>query len=39
MKGVSFLAQYFINDNFPSGWYLTSPPIITVNWEADSGEQ
>ena len=35
----SFLAQYFINYNYPSGWYLTSAPIITANWEADSGEQ
>jgi hypothetical protein len=34
-----FLMQYFINYNFPSGWYLTSAPIITANWEADSGEQ
>jgi len=34
-----FLAQYFINYNFPSGWYLTSAPIITANWEADSGEK
>ena len=35
----AFLAQYFINYNFPSGWYLTSAPIITANWEADSGER
>ena len=34
-----FLMQYFINYNFPSDWYLTSAPIITSNWEADSGEQ
>ena len=34
-----FLAQYFVNYNFPSGWYLTSAPIITANWEADSGEK
>ena len=26
--------QYFANYNFPSGWYLTSSPIITANWEA-----
>ena len=31
------LLQYFINYNFPSGWYLTSAPIITANWEADEG--
>ena len=34
-----FLMQYFVNYNFPSGWYLTSAPIITSNWEADSGEK
>jgi hypothetical protein len=34
-----FLMQYFINYNFPSGWYLTSAPIITANWEADSGNK
>ena len=34
-----FLGQYFINYNYPSGWYLTSAPIITSNWEADSGEK
>ena len=21
------------------GWYLTSAPVMTANWEADSGEQ
>ncbi len=34
-----FLAQYFVNYNYPSGWYLTSAPIVTANWEADSGNQ
>jgi hypothetical protein len=28
--------QYFINYNFQGGWYLSSAPIITANWEADS---
>ncbi len=28
--------QYFINYNFPKGWYLASAPIIIANWEADS---
>ncbi len=28
-----FTWQYFINDNLPEGWYLTSAPIITANWE------
>lgn len=32
----SFLFQYFINYNMESGWYLTSTPIITANWESDS---
>ncbi len=35
----SFLGQYFINLNFPKGWYLSSAPIITANWKADSGQQ
>jgi hypothetical protein len=34
-----FTWQYFINYNLPKGWYLTSQPIITANWEADSGNQ
>lgn len=34
-----FLAQYFINYNLKKGWYLVSAPIITSNWEADSGEK
>ena len=36
-----FTWQYFINYNIPdsNGWYLTSAPIITANWEADSGNQ
>lgn len=31
-----FLFQYFINYNLPEGWYLSSAPIITANWNADS---
>lgn len=34
-----FTWQYFINYNLPNGWYLTSAPIITANWEADSGDR
>ncbi len=30
------LVQYFVNYNLPNGWYLTSAPVITANWEADS---
>jgi len=31
-----FTWQYFVNYNFEDGWYATSAPIITANWEADS---
>jgi len=31
-----FLLQYFVNYNLPNGWYLTSAPINTANWEADN---
>lgn len=31
-----FTWQYFINYNFSHGWYATTAPIITANWEADS---
>ena len=36
-----FLFQPFINYNFPDvpGRYLTFAPIITANWEADSGDR
>lgn len=34
-----FLFQYFINYNLSDGWYLSTTPIITANWEADSGDQ
>jgi hypothetical protein len=30
-----FLLQYFLNYNFESGWYLSSAPILTANWDAD----
>ncbi len=32
-----FTWQPFVNYNLPDGWYLTSSPLITANWEADSG--
>ena len=35
----NFLIQPFVNYNFPQGFYLTSAPIITANWKADSGDQ
>ena len=31
-----FTWQYFINYNLADGWYLTSAPVITANWEANS---
>ncbi len=34
-----FLLQYFVNYNLKKGWYLTSAPIITANWEANSGDR
>ncbi len=30
----SGVLQYFVNYNLPKAWYLTSAPIISVNWEA-----
>jgi hypothetical protein len=27
--------QPFVNYNLPDGWYLTTSPIITANWEAE----
>ena len=35
----AFLTQPFVNYNLPHGWYLSSSPIITANWEASSGNQ
>ncbi len=34
-----FTWQYFVNYNFDDGWYLTSAPIMTANWEADSDDR
>ncbi len=34
-----FLAQVFATYNKPSGWYYTSAPIFTANWEARSGQK
>jgi hypothetical protein len=36
-----FLVQPFVNYNIPDGdgWYLSSSPIITANWEADSDDR
>ena len=38
-KDVSqLLLQPFVNYNLPGGWYLTSSPIVTVNWNATGGK-
>ena len=34
-----FSFQYFINYNFKNGWYISSTPTITADWEADSDER
>lgn len=31
--------QPFFNYNFDQGWYITTSPIITANWEAESDNQ
>jgi hypothetical protein len=31
----AMLLQPFLNYNLPAGWYLSSAPIITANWQAD----
>jgi hypothetical protein len=33
------LMQPFVNYNFPEGFYLTSAPILTVDWKADSSDR
>jgi hypothetical protein len=33
-----FLLQPFINYNFQHGWYVTSAPIVTIDWTADSDD-
>jgi hypothetical protein len=34
-----FVGQYFVNYNLEGGWYLSSSPVITANWEADSDQR
>lgn len=34
-----FEFQYFINYNFPHGWYITTQPIITADWTATSNNR
>ena len=33
-----FTLQYFVNYNLSDGWYLTTSPIITADWKADSNQ-
>jgi opacity protein-like surface antigen len=35
----AFLVQPFVNYNMAGGWFLTTSPIITANWNAPSGQQ
>ena len=35
----TFFTNAFINYNLSDGWYLTSSPIITANWQATSGNK
>jgi len=35
----SALIQPFVNYNLPGGAYLTTSPVITANWKADSSER
>jgi hypothetical protein len=35
----SFLMQPFLNYNFPGGTYLTTAPIVTADWKADSDQR
>ena len=35
----SFLIQPFANYNMDDGWYLNTSPVITADWEKDSGER
>ena len=32
-----FLLQYFVNYNMKKGWYISTSPILTANWNATSG--
>jgi len=32
------LLQPFVNYNLPDGWYLSTAPVVTANWEADDSD-
>lgn len=33
------MIQPFVNYNMDKGWYVSFSPVMTANWEADSGDQ
>ncbi|MFO1361569.1 MAG: transporter [Burkholderiales bacterium] len=35
----NFLLQPFLNYNLPDGWYLTSSPVVTADWKAESSQR
>jgi len=35
----AFYSQVFVVKNLKNGWYVNSAPIITANWQAESGQQ
>lgn len=35
----SFMLQPFANYNLDGGWYLNTSPVITADWDKDSGER
>jgi hypothetical protein len=35
----TFFTNAFLNYNFQDGWYLTSQPIITADWQASAGNK
>jgi hypothetical protein len=38
-KNVNLMTmQPFVNYNFPEGWYVSTSPIITANWQADGSD-
>jgi len=38
-KVNQMLLQYFVNYNMRKGWYITSSPILTADWEATDGNR
>ena len=38
-KMNQFLLQPFVNFNFGKGWAISTVPVITANWDAESGQK